>query len=78
LTPGEVELKEKYKELKDLQKNMNVGEELFERKKQMLVEKIEPSKRMDEAQADFDEKAKIEKISLLEQVPGGEEGHQGY
>ena len=71
-------MKEKYKELKDLQKNMNVGEELFERKKQMLVEKIEPSKRMDEAQADFDEKAKIEKISLLEQVPGGEEGHQGY
>ena len=71
-------MKEKYKELKDLQKNMNVGEELFERKKQMLVEKIEPSKRMDEAQADFDEKAKIEKISLLEQVPGGEEGNQGY
>ena len=32
---GEVELKEKYKELKDLQKNMNEGKDLLERKKQM-------------------------------------------
>jgi hypothetical protein len=43
---GEVELKEKYKELKDLQKNMNEGKDLFERKKQMLVEKTEQSKRL--------------------------------
>ena len=32
---GEVEMKEKYKELKDLQKNMNEGKDLLKRKKQM-------------------------------------------
>jgi len=64
---GEVELKEKHKELKDLQKNMNEGEDLFERKKQMLVEKTEQCRRLEEDVKAFDEKAKIEKkISLLE------------
>jgi len=64
---GEVELKEKHQELKDLQKKMNEGEDLFERKKQMLVEKTEQCRRLEEDVKAFDEKAKIEKkIELLE------------
>ena len=64
---GEVELKEKHKELKELQKNMNEGEDLFERKKQMLLEKTEQCRRLEEDVKAFDEKAKIEKkIILLE------------
>jgi len=63
---GEVELKEKHKELKELQKGMNEGEELFERKKQMLVEKTEQCRRLEEDVKAFDEKVKIEKkLSLL-------------
>merc|ERR1712142_1056306 len=64
---GEIELKERHKELKDLQKNMNEGEDLFERKKQMLVEKTEQCRRLEEDVKAFEEKAKIEeKIELLE------------
>eukprot|EP00092_Neocalanus_flemingeri_P024188 GFUD01026235.1.p1 GENE.GFUD01026235.1~~GFUD01026235.1.p1 ORF type:complete len:1076 (+),score=430.02 GFUD01026235.1:59-3286(+) len=64
---GEVELKEKHKELKELQKGMNEGGELFERKRQMLVEKTEQCRRLEEDVKAFDEKAKIEKkITQLE------------
>lgn len=64
---GETELKEKHEELKDLQKKMNEGEDLFERKKQMLVEKTDQCRRLEEDVKAFEEKAKIEKkIELLE------------
>jgi len=63
---GEVELKDKHQELKDLQKKMNEGEDLFERKKQMLTEKTEQCRRLEEDVQAFEEKAKIEKkIELL-------------
>ena len=45
---------------------MSEGEELFERKKQMLVGKTEQCRRLEEDVKAFDEKAKIEKkITLL-------------
>ena len=63
---GEVELKEKHEELKDLQKKMNEGEDLFERKKQMLTEKTDQCRRLEEDVQAFEEKAKIErKIEML-------------
>ena len=63
---GDVDLKEKHNLLKNLQKSMSEGEELFERKKHMLAGKTEQCRRLEEDVKAFDEKAKIEKkITLL-------------
>ena len=63
---GDVELKEKHDELKQIQKSMTGGEELFERKKQMLQEKIEGCKRLEEEEKVFEEKKMIEdKLGLI-------------
>ena len=64
---GDMSLKEKHNQLKVLQKSMNEGEELFERKKQMLVDATEKCRRLEEEVKAFDEKKNIEgKISLAE------------
>jgi len=64
---GEVDLKEKHNELKDLQKELNEGEDLFERKKQMLRDATKKCERLEEDVKAFNEKKKIENvIELLE------------
>ena len=56
---GDMSLKEKHAQLKDLQKSMSEGEELFERKKQMLSDQTEKCRRLEEEVKAFDEKKKI-------------------
>ena len=64
---GDVDLKEKHLELKELQKNLNEGDDLFDRKRQMLKEKSEQCQRKEEEVKAFEEKKAIEKkIKLLE------------
>ena len=64
---GDMSLKDKHAELKHLQKNMHEGEDLFERKKQMLVDQTEKCRRLEEEVKAFDEKKKIEaKLSLAQ------------
>lgn len=63
---GDADLKEKHLELKSLQKNINEGEDVFERKKQMLTEKTGQCQRLEEEVRAFEEKRKIEeKVQLL-------------
>ena len=64
---GDQELKKRHLELKELQKNLLQGEDLFERKRQMLQEKREQGQRLEEEVKAFEEKNAIErKIQLLE------------
>ena len=62
---GDMSLKEKHAQLKDLQKSMSEGEELFERKKQMLSDQTEKCRRLEEEVKAFDEKKKIEEKIVL-------------
>merc|ERR1711920_382255 len=63
---GDMTLKEKHQELKEIQKSLSENEELFERKRQMLQEKTTRCTRMEEDVKVFNEKKKLEKkISLL-------------
>lgn len=65
---GDVSLKEQHAQLKELQKSMSEGEELYERKQQMLAEQLEKCRRLEEEVKAFDEKKKIEaKIKLAEE-----------
>ena len=64
---GDVSLKEQHAQLKELQKNMSEGEELFERKQQMLVDQTEKCRKLEEEVKAFEEKRKIEsKITVAE------------
>ena len=64
---GDLSLKEKHAELKQLQKSMYEGEDLFEKKKQMLLDQTEKCRRLEEEVRAFDEKKKIEaKVKLAE------------
>jgi len=62
---GEVDLKEKHAELKELQKQANEGEDLYDRKKQMLKEQTKKCDRLEEDVKAFNEKKKIEKVIEL-------------
>ena len=57
---GDEDLKEKHDELKQLQKMMSQGQELFERKRQMLAEKTEECRRLEEDVKAFEEKKEVE------------------
>ena len=59
---GEVDLKEKHAELKELQKQANEGDDLYERKKQMLKEQTKKCDRLEEDVKAFNEKKKIEQV----------------
>ena len=64
---GDAELKTKHQELKEMQKTIGEGEDLHDRKKQMLKDKKERCERLEEEVKAFEEKKKIEeKIRLLE------------
>ena len=64
---GNLGLKEKHRQLKELQKNATEGEDLFDRKRQLLQEKKEKCQRMEAEVAVFEEKKRTEeKIRLLE------------
>ena len=64
---GDSTLKEKHQELKELQNLLNEGDDLFERKKQMLNEKTVQCQRLEEEVKAFEDKKKIEdKIQLLQ------------
>ena len=64
---GDVDLKERHLELKELQKNLNEGDDLFDRKRQMLREKSVQCQRLEEEVKAFEEKEAIDrKIKLLE------------
>ena len=64
---GDVSLKQQHAQLKELQKNMSEGEELFERKQQMLVDQTEKCRKLEEEVKAFEEKRKIEsKITVAE------------
>ena len=64
---GDSGLKDKHLELKELQKSLHEGDELFDRKKQMLKERTEQCQRLEEEVKAFEEKRTIEKkIGLLE------------
>ena len=66
-TVGDVDLKEEHLELKELQKSLNEGDDLFDRKQQMLKEKTEQCQRKEEEVIAFRDKKAIEnKIKLLE------------
>ena len=57
---GDTDLKEKHAELKQLQKTMSEGQDLFERKRQMLAEKTEECRRLEEDVKAFEEKKEVE------------------
>jgi len=57
---GDLSLKEQHAQLKELQKSMSEGEELFERKRQMLHDNTEKCRRLEEEVKAFDEKKKLE------------------
>ena len=64
---GDLQLKEKHRQLKDLQRSATEGEDLFDRKRQLLQEKREKCQRMEAEVAVFEEKKRTEeKIRLLE------------
>ena len=64
---GDVQLKEKHGQLKELQRSATEGEDLFDRKRQLLQEKREKCQRMEAEVAVFEEKKRAEeKIRLLE------------
>ena len=64
---GDLELKNKHRELKELQRTLSEGEDLFERKKQMLEDRREQCRRLEEDVQAFEEKKQIElKIDLAE------------
>ena len=57
---GNTELKSKHAQLKELQKSMSEGQDLFERKRQMLVDKTEECRRLEEDVKAFEEKKEVE------------------
>jgi len=64
---GDLSLKEQHAKLKELQKSMSEGEELFERKRQMLHDNTEKCRRLEEEVKAFDEKKKLEeKVTVAE------------
>ena len=64
---GDLELKNKHRELKELQRTLSEGEDLFERKKQMLEDRREQCRKLEEDVQAFEEKKQIElKIELAE------------
>ena len=52
-------MKNKHSELKQLQKTMNEGKELHDRKKQMFNEKVEQCRRLEEDVKAFEEKKSV-------------------
>ena len=64
---GDISLKERHAKLKEMQKTMSEGEDLFERKQQILADSTEKFRKLEEEVKGFEEKKKIEeKISLAE------------
>ena len=57
---GDLDLKRSHHELKELQRTLSEGEELFERKRQILEEKTEQCRRLEEDVKAFEEKRQIE------------------
>ena len=65
---GDVSLKDQHTQLKEMQKSMSEGEELFERKQKMLVDETEKCRKLEEEVKAFEEKKKIEaSVKLAEQ-----------
>ena len=64
---GDLDLKDKHRELKELQRTLSEGEDLFERKQQMLEDRREQCRKLEEDVKAFEEKKQIElKIGLAE------------
>ena len=59
---GDVNLKQKHTDLKQLQKTMGEGQELYERKKQMLQDKTVECRRLEEDVRAFEEKKEVEAV----------------
>ena len=64
---GDLDLKHQHRELKELQRTLSEGEDLFERKQQMLEDRREECRKLEEDVKAFQEKKQIElKIGLAE------------
>ena len=64
---GDKDLQKNHHELKELQRALSEGGDLFERKRQLLEEKTEQCRRLEEEMAVFEEKKQIEaKMKLAE------------